>query len=342
MKRLILLIGIVFTCISCQRGVSVHNTEAHFAYITNGVASFWTIAEAGARAAGKDLGVSVSVHMPAQGVGDQKRIVEDLLTRGVDGMALSLIDPVNQTELINTAAKYTRVITHDADAPQSSRLVYIGMDNYLAGRMAGKLIQEGMPAGGSLAIFIGRLEQDNARRRRQGVIDELLGRSHDPLRYDQPAAVLKNERFEIVGTYTDQFDRAKAKANVEDVLTRYPDLDGVIGLFAYNPPIALEVITQAGKLNDIRIFGFDEAEETLQAIQDGRIYGTVVQDPYAYGYRSIQMLHDLYKGQMDVIPGDKFINIPARIIRSDSVVSFWADLKQKLSPTGHESVIAPS
>ncbi|GIT30306.1 MAG: hypothetical protein Ct9H300mP1_23520 [Planctomycetaceae bacterium] len=53
------------------------------------------------------------------------------------------------------------------------------MDNYTAGRMCGELIREALPKGGKVMLFIGRLEQDNARLRRQGVIDALLGRSAD-------------------------------------------------------------------------------------------------------------------------------------------------------------------
>src|SRR5947208_3744013 len=150
------------------------------AYVTNGIASFWVIAEQGVKAGGEKYGANAKAYMPAEGVADQKRIIEDLLTRGVDGIAISPIDPANQGDLINHACEATKVITHDSDAPGTNRLCYIGMDNYTAGRMCGKLVKEAMPEGGSVMIFIGRLEQDNARRRRQGVIDELLDRSVDP------------------------------------------------------------------------------------------------------------------------------------------------------------------
>ena len=141
------------------------------AYVTNGVASFWTIAAAGVKAGAEKFGVDAETLMPVEGISDQKRMIEDLLTRGVDGIAVSPIDPANQTELLNKAAKRTKLITHDSDAPESDRLVYIGMDNYKAGRMCGDLVREALPKGGSVMIFIGRLEQDNSKRRRQGVID---------------------------------------------------------------------------------------------------------------------------------------------------------------------------
>jgi len=129
--------------------------------------------------------------MPAEGIADQKRMIEDLITRGVQGIAVSPIDAENQVGLLNQAAEKTRLITHDSDAPKANRLVYIGMDNYTAGRMCGELIREALPKGGKVMLFIGRLEQDNARLRRQGVIDALLGRSADSSRFDPADKVLE-------------------------------------------------------------------------------------------------------------------------------------------------------
>ncbi|MCA9121112.1 MAG: sugar-binding protein [Planctomycetaceae bacterium] len=302
-------------------------------YVTNGVASFWVIAEAGCKQAATEVDANVEVLMPAEGISDQKRMIEDLLTKGVDGIAVSPIDPENQTELLNKAAKYTKLITHDSDAPDANRLCYIGMDNYTAGRMCGKLVDEAMPEGGKLAIFIGRLEQDNARRRRQGVIDEILGRSEDPSRYDSPDAEIKEGKWHIVGTYTDQFDRAQGKANAEDAMSRHPDLNGMVGLFAYNPPLMLEALKQANKLGQIQVIGFDEADETLQGIKDGNVYGTVVQNPFEYGRQSVTLLAGLARGKSLSelgVPDDGFVNIPARQIRKDNVEEFWAELKKNL------------
>jgi ribose transport system substrate-binding protein len=300
------------------------------AYVTNGIASFWVIAEQGVKAGGEKYGANAKAYMPAEGIADQKRIIEDLLTRGVDGIAISPIDPANQGDLINQACDATKVITHDSDAPGTKRLCYIGMDNYTAGRMCGKLVKEAMPAGGSVMIFIGRLEQDNARRRRQGVIDELLDRDPDPTRYDAPGEKLKGNKYAIVGTLTDQFDMAKGKANAEDAIARYPDLGCMVGLFAYNPPLCLEALKQSGKAGQIKLVAFDEADETLAAIKDGACYGTVVQNPYMYGMESVRVLTALAKGDNSVIPKGGFIDIPARQIRKDNVDEFWKDLKEKM------------
>ena len=303
--------------------------KKRYAFVTNGVADFWTIGETGAHAAATELGVEVSVLMPG-GIPEQKQMLEDLISRGFDGIAVSPIDPANQTEIIDQVAEATHLITHDSDAPESKRLVYIGMDNYTAGRMGGQLVKEALPEGGSIMIMIGRIEQDNAKRRRQGLIDELMGRPEDPTRYDPPGTKIEGNNFVILDTLTDQFDRAKAKANAEDTLSRYPDVSAMVGLFAYNPPAILQALEQAGKLNQVKVIAFDEDTETLAGIQNGTVHGTIVQNPYMYGYKSVEVLKAIDDGDMSVIPEDKFINFPGRQIRKDNVNEFWADLKAKL------------
>lgn len=298
------------------------------AYVTNGIASFWVIAEKGAQDAAKKFGVQVEVRMPPKGVVDQKRMVQDLLTRGVNGIAISPIDPDNQADLLEEIGRHTHFITHDSDAPKSQRLCYVGMDNYVAGRMCGELVREAMPGGGSVMIFVGRLGQLNARLRRQGVIDELLGRSPDSTRYDEPGTELRGDKYVILDTRTDQFDFAKAKALAQDAIARHPDLGCMVGLFAYNPPKCLEAVREAGKLGQIRLVAFDEADETLQGIQDGEIFGTVVQNPYEYGFQSVRILAGLVANDRSVLPSDGFVDIPARKITQNDVEAFRTELKR--------------
>ena len=118
-------------------GGGLTDRAPRLAFVTNGVASFWTIAARGAEDGAAAAGAQVSVHMPAEGLTSQKQILEDLVARGVDGVAVSPIDPANQTETLNMVAARAHLVTHDSDAPDSNRVCYIGMDNYIAGRMAG-------------------------------------------------------------------------------------------------------------------------------------------------------------------------------------------------------------
>lgn len=299
------------------------------AYVTNGVDPFWNIAAAGAKDAGREFGVEVEVHMPPKGIVDQKRIVETLLSNGIDGIAISPIDAANQVDLINQAAARTFVITQDSDAPDSDRLCFVGMDNYKAGRAAGRLVKEAMPEGGSVMMFVGRLEQLNARQRRQGIIDELLDRpmqSLDAMTYDPPGFTSGEGRYRVLGTRTDNFDYARAKSNAEDAIASYGDLGCMVGLFAYNAPNCLEAIKDAGRLGQIRVVSFDEADATLQGIADGYVHGTISQQPYLYGHHSVRILAGLARGDRTVLPENGFLDVPIVVVRKDNVEEFRAKL----------------
>ncbi len=218
------------------------------AYVTNGIDPFWTVAAAGAKAAARKLDVNVLLHFPPKGVADQKAILEDLKVQDqVVGIAVSPIDPDNQEEILNEIGNKKLYITHDSDAPKTNRLAYIGMDNYDAGRLAGTLVKEAMPDGGSVMIFVGRLGQLNAELRRQGLIDELMDRPRDPTRRDPPDEVVKGDKYTVLGTLTDGFDKVKAKQNAQDAISKYPDLGCMVGLFAYNPPLCLQAVREAGR-----------------------------------------------------------------------------------------------
>ncbi len=300
------------------------------AYVGNAIAPFWTIAEKGARKAADEYGVQVEVRMPVHAAADQKRMVEELLASGIKGIAFSPADPTNQLDLMQEIARNSILITQDSDAPESPRLCFVGMDNYLAGRLCGTLIREALPDGGKVICFVGRVSQLNAKQRLQGIIDELMGRPADKPGDDPPDKDITAGKYTILSTRTDEADAAKAKANVQDALTRHPDMGCMVGLFSYNTPIIYEAVKDANKLGKVKIAGFDEADETLRGVQEGHIHGTVVQSPYRYGYESVRILAALVKGDQSVIPASKFVEIPVKAIKKAEVDAFWKELKELL------------
>lgn len=321
--------------------------QIRVAFITTCSASFWDVAEKGVQAAARDFDVKVEVYMPSDAVAGQKRIVEDLLVKGIDGIAISAIDPEGQADLLDFAAEETNLIAHDSDAPNSNRLCYIGMNNYEAGRICGEVVREALPEGGNIILFIGHIDQDNARLRRQGVIDAVLGRDPDSSRDDKQGQAITEGKYTILDTRIDNNDFAKAKADASDAISKYPDLNCMVGLFAYNPPLCLEAIKEAKKVGKIKIVGFDEDETTLQGIIDGEIFATVVQNPYMYGYDSVRILAALARGEKlhdamgasegTVLLDQNKILFPARVIKKNpdaarerevEVEKYWTRLKE--------------
>ncbi len=148
-----------------------------------------------------------------------------------------------------------------------------------------------------------------------------------------PSDVIQAGNVTILDTRTDQADPAKAKQNAEDALMRDPDIDCLVGLCGCNGPTILSAVRDAGKLNKVKIVCFDEADDVLQGVMDGYIHGTVVQQPYEFGYLSTKILTQLAKGDKSMIPQSKIIEVPVRVIKKDNVKEFWNNLKTLLADT---------
>ena len=142
------------------------------AFVTNNASDFWKIAQAGTEKAKKELGCEVIFRIPSSGTAqEQQVIVQDLITVGVSGIAISPKDPANQTAMLNRTAASVNLVTQDSDAPESNRMCYIGTDNYQAGVAAGELLKKTLPNGGKIMLFVGTLDAQNAKERLQGIKD---------------------------------------------------------------------------------------------------------------------------------------------------------------------------
>ncbi len=281
-----------------------------FAFVTNNSAGFWNIAVKGVQKAEKEFGIKAEVFRPLKGeLAEQQRYLEDVMVMGFQGMAVSPVNPDSMTPLLDKVAAKMPVITHDSDAPKSKRTAYVGTNNVEAGRAAGAAALKalGDKRKGKVAIFVGRIDMQNAIERRQGVEETLKGTG-----------------LEILPVFLDGTDRAKAKKNVEDALARYPDLVLTIGLWSYNGPTLAGAVRASSRKEKPAIVAFDEDEETLKGIEDGLVYATIVQKPFEFGYQSMKLLKDIKDGKQ--VPAD--VNPGIDTITKENLTAFWTKLKE--------------
>ena len=283
------------------------------AFVTNNASDFWTIARKGTEKAAAELpNTDVEFRInPDNTAAEQQHIVDDLLAKGVNGIAISPVDPVNQLQMLNRAAQQSLVVTQDSDAPNSNRACYIGTDNVAAGRQAGAMIKEALPEGGKIMIFVGTLDAANARERYQGIKETLQG-----------------SNIQILDVRTDNGDRVRAKSNASDTLVNQADIAALVGLWSYNGPAILGAVRDGGKIGKVKIIAFDEEDETLGGIKDGAIYGTVVQQPFEFGYQSMKLMAKILDGDRSDIPAGKQIFVPTLVIKREQVEEFGKKINQ--------------
>ena len=297
-------------------GAAIAQDKPAIAFVVNGPSDFWKLAEAGVQAAQAELpDVELQFRYPERAdAAVQQRVVDDLIAAGVDAIAVSVVDPATSTDAINKAAAAVPYFTFDSDAPQSNRIAYFGSSNVELGKNAGELMKKALPDGGKCIGFVGLPGAANAQERLQGYNEAVAGTG-----------------LEITDVRGDDIDQTRARANVDDILVAQPDVTCMVGFYSYNPPRIYEALRDAGKLGTITVVGFDEDPITLGAVQEGSFAGTVVQQPYEWGYQGSKLMANYLAGDKSGVPSDGIIIIPGLSITTENVDAFQADLEAKLA-----------
>ncbi|CAN5426383.1 sugar-binding protein [soil metagenome] len=285
------------------------------AWVVNGASDFWKLAEAGVAKAQKELpDFDLQFKYPERAdAAIQQRLIEDLVAAGASAIAVSPISPKTQTESFNKIGAQVPLFTFDSDAAESNRVFYIGSSNTDLGKNAGEVAVKALPNGGKCMGFVGNTGADNARERIEGF-----------------KAVAGPRNVELVDVRTDDHDQTRARANVDDTLVANPEINCMVGFYSYNPPRIYESLRDNGKLGQITVVAFDEDPITLGAVKDGSFAGTVVQQPFEWGYQGSKLFAAYLNGDKSVIPAGNLAIIPGMVITKDNVDSFKADLEAKL------------
>ena len=285
--------------------------KLHLAFVANTPNDFWSVVQLGCNTAARQSGnVDLDFRFPVKPtVEAQNELVSNLVASGVDGIALSPIDPERQTEFLNGIAAKTLLVCADSDAEKSKRVCFIGTDNVAAGRQAAALLKEALPQGGKVVLFVSYLNAENTKDRIQGLQAGLAGAN-----------------IQVVDTLADGAKSAVAQQNAEDVLAKYPDLAGIVCLNGYQGPAALAAVLGAGKAGKVQMVCFEGYSDTLDGIAAGDIFGTVMQMPYNLGYQTISRMEKQLRGDATQL-GQGNVLLPSKQLTKDSVADYQANLK---------------
>ncbi len=286
--------------------------KKQLAFVVNAASDFWKLAEAGVAKAQTELpDYELQFKYPAQGTAAlQNALMDDLVAAGTDAIMISSVDPKTSIDAFNRIASQVPLFTTDSDAPDSNRIAYLGSSNTAAGVQAGELAVKALPDGGKCMGFVGFLGADNARERIEGFRSAVDGKG-----------------IELVDVRGDDVDFARARSNVDDVLAANPEINCMVGFYSYNPPKIYEALQAAGKLGQITVIAFDEDPITLGAVRDGSFAGTVVQQPFEWGYQGMKLMAAYLEGDKSMIPENKLIIVPTKVIDQGNVDEFEANLK---------------
>ena len=296
-------------------GGAAAQAKKQLAFVVNAASDFWKLAEAGVKKAQAELpNYELQFKYPAQGTAAlQNALMDDLVAAGTDAIMISSVDPKTSIDAFNRIAKQVPLFTTDSDAPDSNRIAYLGSSNTLAGVQAGEIAIKALPKGGKCMGFVGFLGADNAKERIAGFKQAVEGKG-----------------IELVDTRGDDVDFARARSNVDDVLAAKPEINCMVGFYSYNPPKIYEALKAANKVGAITVIAFDEDPVTLGAVKEGSFAGTVVQQPFEWGYQGMKLMAKYLEGDKSGVPANKLIIVPTKVIDKDNVDAFKADLAAKI------------
>ena len=277
---------------------------------------FWLSVQAGAMAAGKELGVEVLWNGPAQETDydRQIQIVDSMIARRVDGIAVAAAERKALVQSIDRAASLgIPVAVFDSGVDTTNYLTFIATDNYEAGRLAARELAKLLDQKGSIAMLMHTPGSASTMDRERGFVESI-------------AKEFPN--IHIVARQYGLSDRAKAMGATENILTAHPGLDG---LFASSEPssvgasLAIKARGLGGKL---KFVAFDSSQGMIEDLKAGIISAMVVQDPFKMGFEAVRSLVDKLNGKTP----PKRMDLPAQVIEKQDLDK--DDVKKLLDPTG--------
>ncbi|AVT40889.1 ABC transporter substrate-binding protein [Plantactinospora sp. BB1] len=239
---------------------------------------FWQSMLAGAKKAGSDLGVELDLFGPTSeaDIEPQVRLVEDAISRGAKAIVLAPNSSTALNGVIDRARSGgIKVIVVD-NAVQTKADGFIGTDNVKAGAQAGQRLCELITEAGKPN---GKVLHESAVSGVQVLIDRFEG-------FKQGLAE-KCPQATIVQTLVNDNDLNKAVGQVNDALTRVPDLAGI---FADNNTSGVgtaKAVQEKGAADRVAVVAFDSDPAEVEAVRSGGIDAIVVQNPFFFGYQGV-------------------------------------------------------
>jgi ribose transport system substrate-binding protein len=283
------LLGIV-SLAGCGSQSSSDGTK-RIILLTNGADPFWDAMLAGMQDAEKDFDLAKSKLRIARDVNDGTpkgqvdRLRQYASQSDIAAVAVSVTDSKNSAiaqAMQECQDAGIKVIAIDSDVDRSAnrkaRFAYLGTDNVVGGQELGKAAAGIRPAGGKYATFVGLKSAANAIERIDG--------------FAQGAG----DKFKQVENLGDDMDLSTALKNVKDALDRTPDLDVLVGIWAYNAHAIAEVVKERNLRDKVTVVVFDAAPKAIGHMGDGNIDAMVVQNPYDMGYRGTRLMKALVDG----------------------------------------------
>lgn len=258
----------------------------HFYFIAqNSVDPFWMEVIRGAQKSAKDNNVAVEFYAPRFNDPNEELKHIDIATISkVDGIITHVSSEVDFTEAIDNAYNNNiPVITFENDASKSKRQTFVGINSFIIGSEAAKMLIEA--TGGNANVAIISSEDTN-----QDSVEQNL-------KMNGFISTLKNyPNIKIIKKYSSKMGILSAEEITQKIIDSEHKINAIFTVSSADTLGAAQFIVDRNKVGDIILVGYGSSERILRYIDKGIIYGTVASDAYKMGYDGLKAMVDIKEG----------------------------------------------
>ena len=243
--------------------------------------SFMVKMREGAQKKADELGLTINFQDASD---DSATQANQLANAAATGAGAVIVNPTDSDAMASAVKQLTDakipVVAVDRAVNNAEVSSYIASDNVGGGKQAAKALSEAIHGEGEILVLQGKTGSSASRERGQGFEEGLK---------DSP-------NIKVVAKQTAEFERVKGLDVTTNLLQAHPNVKAI---FAENDEMALGAVealgNKAGK--EVKVIGFDGAEDALKAIKDGRMHASIAQQPVKMAEQAVIEASKLLKGE---------------------------------------------
>jgi ribose transport system substrate-binding protein len=253
-------------------------------------------------------GSEVTTFDPAMDPVKQVSMIEDCVARQADVVVVNAVDPAAVVPAIKKAKEAgVPVVMQNADTNEEGHAYtesFIGSQSYDQGYAVGQMIAKALGGAGKVVVITGKPGQTDTVNRTEGM---------------EAAFRDAGANIEVLAVQPADWSKDRALTVMQDLLTRFPEIDAVFGQDDPMALGALEAVKASGREGEIKVFGVNGNKEACDAIGRGEMYGTALQMSYLVGVYTVRAAYDLKNGRL--VP-EKILAPTAPVV--PETVATWA------------------
>jgi len=242
--------------------------------------------KAGGDRAAAAFGVTyMDVGSPEASAAEQVRLMENLIQQEVDAISISVLDAVSLNPVMQRAEEAGIVVyTSDSDSPDSIRDVYVAqsMDKDLGYTLIDTLVDL-MGGSGQIGIVSGESTATN--------LNAWITFMKERVNMEYPDVEIVDVRYTTGGSSEDALRQA------EELMTRFPDIKGLVAVASTTVPGVAQAIENAGRVGEVSVIGYGSPNTVRPYIKSGAMAASILWDPEALGYLNVWAGIQLLEGK---------------------------------------------